>query len=416
MIGASTAAHQVEGNNIFSDAWAQEHMKHSQYKEPSGDAMNHYNLYEDDIRLMAEAGLNAYRFSIEWARIEPEHGEFQDKEIEHYKNVIKCCRKYGIEPIVTMHHFTSPKWLITEGGWESEKTIEYFADYCKYVITRLGDLITYVCTINEANLGLQIKKIVEDMMAQNGANPQVGLNFEADSTFQLQLKEEGELFHLNEGEHANCFLSMRTDKGDQIIGRAHEAARNAMKEIYPHLKVGITLSLFDLQSQPGGEDICKKEWDDDFAHYLPYLEKDDFIGVQNYTRKIVGPHGNLPVPENCEVTQMGYEYYPESIGNVIRHVASQISLPILITENGVATDCDERRVEFIDRALNSIKKCIQDGIEVKGYLHWSLLDNFEWQEGYDKTFGLIAVDRQTQKRTAKPSLTYLGSKLDNLGK
>lgn len=131
LVGAATAAHQVEGNNIHSDYWALEHMKYGNFNEPSLDAVDHYNRYEEDIRMMAAAGLNAYRFSIEWARIEPEQGKFDKKEIEHYRSVLRCCHENGIEPIVTMLHFTSPKWVIENGGWEKEDTIELFADYCR---------------------------------------------------------------------------------------------------------------------------------------------------------------------------------------------------------------------------------------------------------------------------------------------
>ena len=177
LIGAATAAHQVEGNNIHSDYWAQEHMQFTSFAEPSGEACGHYNRYEEDIRLMAEAGLNAYRFSIEWARIEPQPGAFDDAEIEHYRNVLLCCREKGIEPIVTMHHFSSPKWLIEQGGWESEATIGKFANYCRYVTEQLGDLMHYVCTINEANMGLQIAAIAK-RYAQNAGNLQIGLNLE----------------------------------------------------------------------------------------------------------------------------------------------------------------------------------------------------------------------------------------------
>ena len=161
MIGASTAAHQVEGSNTNSDYWAMEHLKHTNFNEPSLNAVDHYNRYEEDIRLMAEAGLNTYRFSIEWARIEPEEGKFDEAETEHYRKVLKCCRDHGIEPVVTMMHFTSPVWLIQKGGWESESTVKYFAGYCAYVAEKLGDLMHYVITINEANMGLQVAAIAE---------------------------------------------------------------------------------------------------------------------------------------------------------------------------------------------------------------------------------------------------------------
>ena len=158
-IGAATAAHQVEGNNIHSDYWALEHMKTSSFAEPSLDAVDHYNRCEEDIRLMAQAGLNAYRFSIEWARIEPQEGVFDDAEVEHYRNVIHCCKENGIEPIVTLHHFTSPKWLISKGGWEAETTPADFARYARYIMACLGGELKYVCTLNEANMGIQVAMV-----------------------------------------------------------------------------------------------------------------------------------------------------------------------------------------------------------------------------------------------------------------
>lgn len=412
LLGASTAAHQVEGNNIHSDFWALEQMEGSSYKEPSRDAVDHYNRYQEDIRLMREAGLNAFRFSIEWARIEPVKGIYDEDEIRHYKKVLQCCHDNGITPIVTMHHFSSPKWLISEGGWENEDTVQYFADYCRYVIKRLGSQMEYVCTINEANMGLQIAAVAKDMMRKMGVNPQVGMNFNLSEEFKKRRGNEAAVFGLKPDQPVNTFLSMRTEKGDLLIMRAHEEARDAMKAECPHLKVGLTLSLYDLQPQEGGEEMAGKMWKDDFEHYLPYLQKDDFIGIQNYTRKLVDKNGGLPAPEGSELTQMGYEFYPEGISHVVRHVAEQFSIPILVTENGIATDDDARRVEYIRRAVAGIAECVRDGIPVKGYLHWTFMDNFEWQEGYAITFGLVAVDRTSQKRTPKSSLEYLGSLLE----
>lgn len=409
LLGAAIAAHQAEGNNVHSDFWALEQMENSDYKEPSLDAVDHYNRYEEDIRMLSEADLNAFRFSIEWARIEPEQGKFDEREIEHYKRVLECCEKYGVTPIVTMHHFSSPKWLISQGGWEDERTIEAFAEYCRYVVSKLGDKMEYICTINEANMGLQIAAVAQDIMRKMGITPQVGMKFEMPKEILAKKAAETAVFGLEPTESVNTFLSLRTPEGDILIMRAHEAARNAMKAVCPHLKVGLTFSLFDIQAQPGGEEEAAKLWDADFAHYLPYIHKDDFIGVQNYTRKLVGADGALPVTEGAEVTQMGYEFYPEGIGHVIRHVAKSVSIPILVTENGIGTDDDTRRIEYIKRAVAGVKSCLEDGLPVLGYMHWSLLDNFEWQEGYAKTFGLIAVDRTTQKRYPKPSLQYLGS-------
>ena len=416
-IGAATAAHQVEGNNIHSDYWALEHMKTTSFAEPSLDAVDHYNRYEEDIRLMADAGLNAYRFSIEWARIEPQEGIFDEKELEHYRAVIRCCKEHGIEPIVTLHHFTSPKWLISKGGWEAETTPANFARYTKYVIERLGSELKYVCTLNEANMGIQVAMIaqryMQQMMAKMAATKtdgtvQVGLNLEKMMAARAQegMQENMAVFGVPKAE---TFVSPRTAQGDMLVMEAHKAARAAIREVAPHVKVGLTLSLHDIQAVPGGEEHAAKEWADEFTHYLPAIRDDDFLGVQNYSRALIGPDGQLPAPEGAELTQMDYEFYPEGLEHVIRTVHQDFPGELMVTENGIATADDTRRVAYIGTALEGVRKCIDDGIPVSGYCYWSLLDNFEWQKGFGMTFGLIAVDRSTQTRYPKESLSFLGS-------
>ena len=413
LLGASTAAHQVEGNNIHSDFWAMEQMEYSSFNEPSLDAVDHYHHFREDIRLMAEAGLNAYRFSIEWARIEPEKGHYDEQEIAHYREVLDCCRENGIEPVVTMHHFSSPKWLIVEGGWENEATIKAFTDYCTYVTEKLGDRMHYVCTINEANMGLQMAAIARRymQMMQKGAeetNLQVGVNME--NPFMERMKKQAEenikVFGTPKPE---IFLGQRSTEGNILIMRAHQAAKAAIKKVNPDLKVGLTLSLHDIQPVDGGEERARQEWEEEFLHYLPYIREDDFFGLQNYTRTIMGPEGSRPAPEGAELTQMDYEFYPQALGHVIRAVNRELPVPILVTENGIGTADDSRRIAFIKEALNGVKECLADGIPVIGYLHWSLLNNFEWQKGFTKTFGLIAVDRSTQERHPKESLKVLGA-------
>lgn len=425
LVGAATAAHQVEGNNIHSDYWAMEHMKYGNFNEPSLDAVDHYNRYEEDIKMVAEAGLNAYRFSIEWARIEPEQGVYDENEIEHYRKVLTCCRENGVEPIVTMMHFTSPKWLIENGGWENEATVEAFKNYCQYVTEQLGDLMHYVCTINEANMGIQVAAISAryraQMMAkmqrmqQGGAEEkkdlegtaQVGMNFnDMMANMQKQKEENVEIFGT---DTLQTFVSARTPEGDMLVIRAHQAAKAAMKAVKPELQIGLTLSLHDIQAQEGGEETAAKEWVDEFTHYVPYIKEDDFFGLQNYSRSLIGPNGILPVPEGAEITQMDYEYYPEGLEHVIRRVYEEMPMPIMVTENGIATADDTRRVAYIQTAMKGVENCIQDGIPVKGYMYWSMMDNFEWQKGFGMTFGLISVDRTTQTRTAKPSLAVLGN-------
>ena len=415
-IGAATAAHQVEGNNIHSDYWAQELLPHTSFAEPSGLACDHYHRYEEDIALLARAGLNAYRFSIEWARIEPEEGKFDQREIEHYRQVIACCKANGVEPIVTLHHFTSPAWLIRKGGWEAESTIEYFRRYAAYVTEKLGGELRYICTINEANMGLQLAAISKRymLMAQQAAQAksaegtvQVGMNFEKMmENMKFAAMENAQVFGTPQPQ---IFVSSRTPEGDILVFRAHQAAKAAIKALYPDMQVGITLSMHDCQATEGGEAAAAAEWDEEFRHYLPYIRDDDFLGVQNYTRTLFGPQGQLPAPQGAELTQMEYEFYPQALEHVLRKVHEDFKGDLIVTENGVAVADDSRRVEFIRQALAGVERCVRDGIPVKGYCYWSLMDNFEWQKGYAMTFGLMAVDRATMERHPKESLAFLGS-------
>lgn len=406
LLGAATSAHQVEGNNIYSDYWAQEHMKHTRFIEPSLMAVYHYNRFKEDIDLLKQANLNSYRFSIEWARIEPQKGVFNQNEIEHYREVLAYCHQKEITPIVTLHHFSSPKWLIEEGGWENEMVIDYFTNYCEYVVKHLGSLMGYVCTINEANMGLYIAMKIAKMKKLSEGSIQVGLNL---SKLDNQA-EKDELLEVFKTQTAHTFLSPRSMKSDDIVFASHQKAKERIKAIQPNLKVGLTLSLHDFQSVDENNVHAQEEWGFEFERYIDVIKTDDFFGLQNYTRKLFGPEGELPVPAGHKVTQMKYEYYPQALENVIRKVAQKINIPIIVTENGIATNDDKDRVDFISEALDGVKRCISDGIDVRGYMYWSLMDNFEWQVGYKHTFGLIEVNRETFERTPKPSLYYLASK------
>ncbi len=412
-IGASTSAHQVEGNNIHSDFWAMENMKHSSFTEPSLDAADHYNRYQEDIQLLADAGLSAYRFSIEWARIEPEEGHFEQKEVQHYRDVIHCCKEHGVLPIITLHHFSSPAWLIRKGGWGKPYVIDAFGRYAEYIARELGSELTYVATINEANMGLQLKKVVEEMQKNSSkgkgakeGDVQVGVSFDLKKIL-LGMFSEAWYFKCGIGK-VNTFLNPRSREQELYVMKAHQAAKKAFKEICPQVKLGLTLSLYDIQVREGGEQIAKELWDDDFELYLPYIQDDDFLGVQNYTRKIVDASGSLGSPEGSPQTQMGYEDYPYAIGHVLRRVATEFPGELIVTENGIGIGDDSRRCDYISKAVAGVKEAAAEGVPVKGYCYWSLLDNFEWQAGYDKTFGLIAVDRKTQKRYPKKSLEVLG--------
>lgn len=295
------------------------------------------------------------------------------------------------------------------GGWENEDTPARFANYCEHVVEKLGSLLTYVCTINEANMGLQLASMIRDRMSKSQSDVQVGINFDKNPLEEKmnQLKETyKKIFGVSEPQH---FLSQRTENGDLIIMQAHKQAKEKMKRINSDLKIGLTLSLHDFQAAEGGEQFVVKEWEQEFAHYIPFIEEDDFIGVQNYTRKIIGPNGVAQKANSGRVTQMGYAYYPEALEHVIRKVHQDLKIPIIVTENGISTADDQDRIDFIRTVMSGVESCIADGIPVLGYMQWSLLDNFEWQLGFSKTFGLIAVNRETKERLPKGSLGVLGS-------
>ncbi|HET9588549.1 MAG TPA: glycoside hydrolase family 1 protein [Anaerolineales bacterium] len=392
--GTATAAHQVEGNNVNSDVWVLEHIPGSPYEEPSGDACDHYHRYRQDIALLAELGFNTYRFSVEWARIEPEEGEFSRAILEHYRDVLRACHEHGINPMVTFHHFTSPRWLIASGGWENKDTVDKFARYCERTTESLGDLIGAACTINEANIAALLVKL--------GFAP------------PTEERQRAPWWSAAAGafgvppERLAPFLYALTPEAIEIVLSAHRKGVEAIKSGPGDFPAGVTLAVQDIQATEGGETLAaemRREINDIF---LEALQGDDFVGVQSYTRTRVGPEGILPDEEGVELTEMGYEFWPESLESTIRYAIEKTGLPVIVTENGIATTDDTRRLEYIRRALRGVSNCLKDGLDVRGYTYWSALDNFEWSLGYRPTFGLIAVDRETQERTVKPSARWLG--------
>lgn len=387
--GTATAGHQVEGNNVASDFWTLEHTPGSRFAEPSGDACDHYRLYRQDIALLKELGFTSYRFSIEWSRVEPEPGFVSSAAIEHYRDVLKACHELGVTPMVTLHHFSSPKWLPALGGWESEETPDRFAAYCRVVMAELGSLIPYVVTINEANIALLTRRMISNLPRQAEQAP-VGSDI-AGALLGADLPK--------------VFLFALGDAGPEIAKRAHVRAREAIREVSPSTKVGITLALQDYQPAPGAEESAREQWAENFDDFLPSIADDDFLGVQNYTRVRVG---HSRAQQDVELTQMGYEFYPRALENVLRR-ASAAGLPLIVTENGVATTDDSRRVGFVREATEGLERCLADGVDVRGYFYWSALDNYEWMFGYRPKFGLIAVDRTTQRRTVKDSARFLGA-------
>ena len=391
--GTATASHQVEGGNVYNDNWLMEHTPGMMYKESSGDAIDHYHRYPEDIATLGNLGFNLYRFSLEWSRIEPEEGEFSYASLEHYRRMLAACHEHDLTPMVTFHHFTSPRWLMRYGGWASQKTPELFARFCERTARHLGDLIGAACTLNEINLPMYFNIAGFLRLDEFRQSP-------AFATVSRSLGIQPDQFV--------PFLLAVTAEDRQVMLTAHRLGVDAIKSGPGSYPVGVTLALQDIQPALGGEEaaaIASHEIND---VYLEALHGDDFVGIQCYTRQRVGPSGYLPPEPGVELTQTGYEFYPQALENTIRHAIAVARIPVIVTENGLATDDDTRRIEFIRQALQGVTRCLQDGLDVRGYTYWSAFDNFEWMSGYAMKFGLIAVDRQTQIRTVKPSARWLG--------
>lgn len=388
--GAATAAHQVEGGNVGSDIWLLENLpdRGGGFREPSGDAVDHYHRYAGDLDLLAGLGLNAYRFSVEWARIEPEAGRVSVAALDHYARMVDACLARGLSPLVTLHHFTSPLWLAQGGGWDNPEAADRFADHCARVVEHLGDRVAAWVTFNEINLA----SLGFDLAPERRARRLEKLRAAASARIE-----------------ASRFSTFLTHGGEApgVLARAHVLASAAVRSA-SDAPVGLTLALPDLQAEPGGEaarDRVRAETQD---RWLDITAGDDFIGVQTYTRELFGPEGRLPPPDGEALTLTGWEVYPQALGHAVAYAARRTGKPILVTENGVATAHDPQRQDYTRRALEGLAAARAAGAEVWGYVHWSALDNFEWMHGYGPTFGLIGVERATFARQVRDSARWLG--------
>ncbi len=372
--GTATAAHQIEGGNTNNDWWAFEHAVDSGCSEPSGDACDSWDRWAEDADLVAALGLDNYRFSVEWSRIEPEDGEFSRAALAHYRRQCLGLRERGIDPVVTFHHFTNPRWLAERSGWETGEAVERFGRFCSVVAEALGDVMTRACTINEPN-------IVATMGWHAGAFPPGKRDLELSRRVSA---------HLAEG---------------------HRVAVESIRHAAPGVPVGLTLSMTDYQALDGGEQRLESIRHHAEDVFLDATTGDDFLGVQVYTRMLIGPDGWAGYEDGVPVLDMGYEFYPASLGHCLERAWDYTagSLPLLVTENGIGTTDDEQRIAYVRGALEGVLEAIGSGVDVRGYTYWSLLDNFEWAFGYRPRFGLVDVDRTTFARTPKPSAAWLAS-------
>ena len=366
--GTSTSAYQIEGGNTNTDWWRFERAEGTTAVEVCGDACDSWHRYEEDLDILASLGLNAFRLSVEWARVEPEQGNFSIEALEHYRAVLTACRERDIVPVVTLHHFTLPLWAADQGGFEHPDIAQWMAAYATQVGAALGDLIGIACTINEPN-------IVAIMGYLLGNFPPQVTSWER-------------------------FVAV-----NETMRKCHVTVRDALREGPGNFPIGLPLSMQEYEAVPGFEDRLNSFREEMEDKYLLSLGGDDYVGVQCYTKVILGPDGVVNEP-GAELTDMGYLFWPQSVEYTIRRAAELTNAPIIMTENGIGTADDTQRVRYLTEALKGIRTLLDDGVDLRGYFQWSLLDNFEWSLGYRPKFGIVAVDRTTFARTLKPSATW----------
>ena len=402
LFGTAVASYQVEGG-IYNNDWTiWENKKNSICVEPCNEACNHYELIDEDIKLLKTLGIKAFRFSIEWSRIEPLQGTFNDDEINHYVDKANKLISNDITPIITFHHFTTPEWLYNKGSWLNAKSDDYFNNYVAKLMQKLPKEIVYFNTINE---------------------PGIFAFFGYFSTNKFPPGIANETKFINASEN---------------IMSAHKKALKTIKQYNPNAKVGMTHALQEWEDHDENKlkEYLKYHLEDKF---LEASVDDDFIGLQTYTivrypksiflkifnavllkigivRKFILPRiiqifagRNGAITKQTRTTKMGYEYRPEAVLYNLKRLNKKFpDKEIFITENGIATDNDDERIEFVTTVLKDVHKFESDNSNVIGYLYWSLLDNFEWDLGYQMNFGLVKVDRDSYERIPHKSAKWFG--------
>ena len=391
--GAGVAGHQVEGNNVNADVWLLEQVRPSLFATPSGDACDSFARWPADLDLARGMGLNAYRFSLEWARIEPEEGQFSRAMLDHYLAMIEGCRARGLTPMVTFNHVTCPRWFAERGGWIDAGAPALFARYCERAARHLGAQIGWATTLNAPNQTNMLKLI---------APPQVWAAQRAMLAAAARACGTMKFASAIAMDPDDVFAATRN------LIAAHKAGRAAIKEVRPDTPVGVSLAMFDDQAgaKASARDAMRAML---YGSWTEAVHGDDFLGLQNDERVIWGENGRLPAPKGAVVNWTGAEVYAPSLAGAVRYAHQATGLPIMVTEHGVGTDNDRIRATFIPAALRELGAAMADGVPVLGYVHRSLIDGFEGPFGYKPKFGLHSCDPATFVRRAKPSAAVLAA-------
>lgn len=384
--GAATSSHQVEGANRANDWWEAEVAEELPYA--SGDACQHWERYGSDLDLAQGLHHNAHRFSIEWSRVEPEPGRFDEAALEHYRAVVAACRQRGLEPFVTLHHFTNPLWFARGGGWLAKEAPQVFARYAERVARALPD-VRYWITINEPTV-----------LAVHGYVLGEWPPFEERAWWKARTA-----LRRMARAHALAYRTLQRIPGQAIVGYAHSAPwvvpcdpNRKRDRLAARVRDFLWNRLFLrwIEAECGRDEVLL-----------------DFLGLNYYTRTLTRSQGlgtGLLMGRACRaehhgdlgpLNAVGTEIFPAGLALVLERFAS-LGLPLVVTENGVATDDEELRTRTLREHLSALENALGRGVAVRGYLYWSLLDNFEWRHGTNARYGLAAVDFETQERTVRP--------------
>jgi beta-glucosidase len=383
LFGTATSATQIEGHCTTSDwyAFAKERgrIKHGDVPDVACDS---WNRWREDVALQKQLGMGAYRLGLEWARIEPRDGDVDRTALETYRAMLGALRDAGIEPMITLHHFTLPAWLAAEGGVLAPRFADRLARFARTAVGALGDLCRLWITVNEPNV----------------------------------LAAHAYLLGVWPPAKKSPLLAMRAQRR---LLRAHDAAYRALKDARGDaVQVGVAHHLRAVEPERPGSRADRaaaalfgRVFNDAFAAAACRHGTQDFFGINYYSRDLVrfsARHAaelfvERRVPRGAEVSDLGWEIHPRGLGDVVRRWARTSRLPVYVTENGIADARDQKRGAFLVAHLAELERAIADGVDVRGYFHWSLLDNFEWAEGYEPRFGLVDVDYATGARRTRDS-------------
>ncbi len=402
--GASTAAYQVEGGNHtqwtvwelqqasnlaktakrrYGDLpnWASIREQASQPDNyVAGKAVDHYEQYQHDFAIAKKLNLNALRFGIEWARVEPSEGQWDNQAWNHYRDYIKALKKQGIEPFLNIWHWTVPVWFERKGGFAKGSNLAYFKRFVEEVVERLGGELQYVLTINEPNTYVATSFII-------GRWPPQERNL-----------IKGLIIYKN-------------------LAKAHRIAYRVIKKRYPTIQVGVATQLGNVQAlrphnviDQASTKMIRYAWNWWFVNRV--RRHQDFVGFNYYfTDYYRGFRRENPkVPLN----DMGWYMEPEGLHPLLVRVAARYKKPIIVTENGLADAEDQHRQWWIEQTIIALERALSEGVDVRGYFHWSLLDNFEWADGWWPKFGLVSVNRKTMARTVRPSAKWFAQEIVRL--